>query len=270
MRYALSRAGLERLHEWLSHRPLLAFDIDGTLAPIVSRPWDARVPGAVQSDLAILSEWTVVAVVTGRAVADAKPMLGFTPRYLIGNNGAEGVPGYEAQALEFARICRSWIEQLCGPDEPWRSIPHLTLEDKTSTLAFHYRHAKHKDAVERLIEQRAQCLVPQPTLLEGKFVLNLMPPGAPQKGEAMPVLLRHSACDRAVYVGDDVSDEAVFRLRSPALLTVRIDRVRSSAAELYLKSQAEVPRFVGELARLARAEREELSLQADERRARRA
>ena len=54
-----------------------------------------------------------------------------------------------------------------------------------------------------------------------------------------------------------MSDEAVFRLRLPELLTVRIDRVRGSAAELYLKDQAEVPRFMSELARMARAEREE-------------
>ena len=257
MKYAFSAASMGRLQEWMTSRPLLAFDIDGTLAPIVARPWDARVPGAVQRDLASLAEWTPVAIVTGRAIADARPMLGFSPKYLIGNNGAEGVPGFEAAALEFARICRGWLEQLCGPGEEWRSTPDLSLEDKTCTLAFHYRHAAHKDVIARLIEQRVERLVPQPALLEGKFVLNLLPPGAPQKGEAMPVLLKRSGCERGLYVGDDVSDEAVFRLRLPELLTVRIDRVRGSAAELYLKDQAEVPRFMSELARMARAEREE-------------
>ena len=260
MKYLFSPTAQERLQEWLSRRPLLAFDIDGTLAPIVARPWDARVPGSVQRHLAILSEWTAVAIVTGRAVADAGPMLGFTPRYLIGNNGAEGVPGYDAAAQEFARICRGWIEQLRGPDEPWRSTPHITLEDKTCTLAFHYRHARHKDAVERLIEERCESLRPRPTLMDGKFVLNLMPPGAPQKGEALPALLDDSGCERAIYVGDDISDEAVFRLRSPDLLSVRIERVRGSAAEMYLRDQAEVPRFVSELVRMAGAEAEDGAL----------
>jgi len=266
MRYALSPDGLARLRDWLACRPLLAFDIDGTLAPIVPRPWDARVPGSVQRDLATLSEWTAVAVVTGRAIADAQAMLGFAPRYLIGNNGAEGVPGYEAAASDFAAVCHGWLEQLRGEDEAWRSAPGVTLEDKTCTLSFHYRQAKRKEVAARLIEQRARRLQPAPTLLEGKFVLNLLPPGAPQKGQAVPILLSHSGCERALYVGDDISDEAVFRLNSPALLTVRVERVRGSAAQLYLKSQMEVPRFVNELTKMARVDRRDAPLRASVRR----
>lgn len=250
MRHALSAAGLGRLRDCLRTRPLLAFDIDGTLAPIVARPWDASIPEMVQDGLGVLAQRTAVAIITGRAVADARPMLGFTPRYLIGNHGAEGVPGFEAAAAGFAGVCRGWIDQLCDPADSWRSLSDVTLEDKTYTLAVHYRHAAQADAVVRLIEARAARLVPVPTLLEGKLVLSLLPPGAPQKGEALPALLEHSGCQRALYVGDDVSDEAVFRLDSPSLLTVRIDRVRGSAAQLYLKDQTEVPRFVSELTRM--------------------
>jgi len=262
MRHALSAAGLSRVREWLQERPLLAFDIDGTLAPIVARPWDARVPGAVQRNLAALADWTALAIVTGRSIADARPMLRFKPRYLIGSHGAEGVPGFEAATAEFERICRSWIDQLDGPAEPWRTMHDVTLEDKSCTLALHYRHAAHPDSVLRRFEERASRLVPPPKLLEGKFVLNLLPAGAPQKGEALPVLLAHSGCGRALYVGDDVSDEAVFRLRSPALLSVRIERRRGSAAELFLKDQAEVAGFVNELARMSRAAAKAVSVPA--------
>jgi trehalose 6-phosphate phosphatase len=251
VRYALSAPGLIRLREWLRSRPLLAFDIDGTLAPLVARPWDARVPDAVQRDLAALAQWTTLAIITGRAIADARPMLGFAPRYLIGNHGAEGVPGLEARTAESARICRAWIDQLCGPAEPWRSMPGVTLEDKTYTLAFHFRHAARRHAVARLIEQRVARLTPPPTLLEGKLALNLVAPGAPQKGEALAVLLARSGCQRAIYVGDDASDEAVFRMRLPALLSVRVERQRDSAAAFYLKDQTQVPRFVNALARMS-------------------
>ena len=250
MRYALSAAGLARIGACLAGKPLLAFDMDGTLAPIVERPWDACVPEGVQLDLAALASRTAVAIVTGRAVTDARPMLGFAPRYLIGNHGAEGVPAFERATAEFALICRAWLHELSDDAEPWRLAPGIALEDKTCSLAFHYRHAKNRRRTRQLLERRAKRLVPAPTLLDGKCVLNLIPAGAPDKGEALAALLAQSRCDHALYVGDDASDEAVFRMRSPAVLTVRVERDPTSAADLYLRRQSEIPRFLRELARM--------------------
>ena len=103
MIYAFSQEGIARLAAVLASDPLLAFDIDGTLAPIVERPHDARVPDAVQHALADIAEQWTVAVITGRAVGDARTMLSFKPRYLIGNHGAEGLPGASARTGEFER-----------------------------------------------------------------------------------------------------------------------------------------------------------------------
>ena len=89
MSYALSPAGLERLRDFISARSLLAFDVDGTLAPIVARPWDARIPSELQRRLAAFTSRSTVAIITGRAVADARRMLEFNPAYLIGNHGCE-------------------------------------------------------------------------------------------------------------------------------------------------------------------------------------
>jgi len=250
VKYALSAAGLERIGTCVRGKALLAFDIDGTLAPIVERPWDARVPDDVQQGLATLAARAPVAIVTGRAISDARPMLGFTPRYLIGNHGAEGVPGFESAAAAFALVCRTWLAELSAGEETWRELPGVTLEDKTCSLAFHYRRASDRERARRLLSGRVQLLAPQPGLLDDKCVLNLVPPGAPDKGDALGALLVHSRCERALYVGDDVSDEAVFRLRSPLVLTVRIERNPASAADLYLKDQREIPGFVRILARL--------------------
>ena len=127
MRYALSTAGLTRIRAFLSRDTLLAFDIDGTLAPIVDRPWDARVPGDVQRALKSLASHASVAIVTGRAVEDARPMLGFAPRYLIGNHGAEGVPGQERVSEQCARVCRAWLDELASGTEPWRDVDGIVV-----------------------------------------------------------------------------------------------------------------------------------------------
>ena len=251
MRYALSAIGFATIRASLAGKALLAFDIDGTLAPIVEHPWDACVPERVQRDLANLASRATVAIITGRAISDARPMLGFAPRYLIGNHGAEGVPGFERASAGFARVCRIWLDELSGDAERWRAARGVALEDKTCSLSFHYRHARNRRRTLQVLEQRARRLVPAPTLLDGKCVLNLIPPGAPDKGEALAALLAGSRCDHALYVGDDASDEAVFRLRSPSVLTVRVGHDRASAADLYLRRQSEVPRFVRELVRIA-------------------
>ena len=250
MKYALAPAGLARIRAFLARDTLLAFDIDGTLAPIVDRPWDARVPIEVQRALKLLSSHATVAILSGRAVEDARPMLGFTPHYLIGNHGAEGVPGQERVSEQCARVCRAWLDELASGSEPWRDVDGIVLEDKTYSLTFHFRHAKDQSAALRLLIARTASLLPLPRLIDGKKVLNLLPPNAPDKGEALAALLRSARCKRALYVGDDVTDEAVFRLHSPAILSVRVEQDESSAANLHLKGQKDVAKLVQELAHL--------------------
>jgi trehalose 6-phosphate phosphatase len=250
VKYALAAEGIARIAAFLTPRTLLAFDIDGTLAPIVERPWDARVPDAVQRGLGALAQRAAVAIITGRAIEDARPMLAFTPRYLVGNHGAEGVPGFERASAHCARVCRAWLDALTEAPEPWRDIPGVVLEDKTFSLTFHFRHAPNHDAARDLLAARVGRLLPAPTLLDGKYVLNVLPPGAPHKGEALAALQARSRCARALYVGDDASDEAVFRMQSPAVLSVRVERDPKSAANLYLRGQKDITRFVRELQRL--------------------
>jgi trehalose 6-phosphate phosphatase len=250
VRYALAAQGVAQIAKFVTPNTLLAFDIDGTLAPIVERPWDARLPGELQAGLRALAEHAAVAIITGRAIEDARPMLAFTPRYLVGNHGAEGVPGFEQMSAHCARVCRAWLDELSAQEEPWRAAPGIVLEDKTYSLTFHFRDVAEHWAMRNLLIERAGRLLPPPTLLDGKYVLNLLPEGAPDKGNALAALLSQSRCDRALYVGDDASDEAVFRMRSPLVLSVRVERKRKSAASLYLRGQEDVATLVRELLRI--------------------
>jgi trehalose 6-phosphate phosphatase len=247
---ALSDSGLARVREFVGSRSLLAFDIDGTLAPIVARPWDARIPDEVQRRLAALTTNRSVAIITGRAIADAKPMLAFTPRYLIGNHGAEGVPGFEVSSAAYARECTQWLEELRDDREPWGAMSGITLEDKAYSIAFHYRHALSREGALRLVEDRAAQLVPRPRVVHGNCVLNVVSQGAPHKGDALRALMAHSGCEISLYVGDDLTDEDVFRLRLPAVLSVGIDPKPDSAADLFLSDQGQIITLLDEVARM--------------------
>src|SRR5256885_15297836 len=107
MRHLFTPDGRQALAAVMGRHPVLAFDFDGTLAPIVARPDQAHVPDAVAHGLAELSRALPVAVVTGRSVADVRARLGFQPRWVIGNHGAEdpdvGPPSAASQALDTLR-----------------------------------------------------------------------------------------------------------------------------------------------------------------------
>ena len=247
MIYAFSPEGVACLAAVLATRPLLAFDIDGTLAPIVERPDEARLSDDVQSCLARLARRAEVAIITGRAVQDARRMLTFEPRYLIGNHGAEGLPGWRARSQDFEQTVRSWRAALANCDS--LAASGAALEDKTYSISIHYRRAPNPAAAYRLIQQCVATIQPIPRIILGKAVVNLLPVGAPDKGDALRALIEATRCTNVLYVGDDDTDETVFGLNLPSVLTLRVEPAADSAATLFLRDQPEVLTLMQYIAR---------------------
>jgi trehalose 6-phosphate phosphatase len=248
MRTLFSAAGIDRLDTIVKPGMLCAFDFDGTLAPIVPQPDQVRLPEHLLQQLRELSGHTPLAIITGRSVADIRPRLGFPPDYLIGNHGLEGLPGQEDQRHQRALLCRGWLHQLT--DEVQRAMPAdhgVFIEDKVYSLSVHYRHAKNPDQAARLLETLFAKLRPSPHVMGGKFVFNLLPENAANKGSAFERLMQISAAPSAIYVGDDVTDEDVFRLRRTDILTVRIEASADSAAEFFVPDFADMARLLDEL-----------------------
>jgi len=246
MIYAFSPEGVARLSTVLATRPLLAFDIDGTLAPIVARPDEARLPDEVQRDLGQLATRADVAIITGRSVGDARRMLAFEPRYLIGNHGAEGLPEERERATAFAQTVRGWHDALTACEA--LTANGILLEDKRYSLSLHYRQAANPSAAYRAIRECVDALDPVPKVIDGKAVVNLLPPGAPDKGEALRALMVTTRTSSAIYVGDDDTDETVFALNLPNLLTLRVEPAADSRAALFLRDQGEVLRLIRHIA----------------------
>jgi trehalose 6-phosphate phosphatase len=79
-------------------------------------------------------------------------------------------------------------------------------------------------------------------LVEGKASLGVAHAAAPHKGDALVTFLSRLGAQRAVFVGDDQTDEDVFDLPDSGgwLLTVRVGKRRGSRAQFYLKRQQEI------------------------------
>jgi len=238
MRHLFGPEGTRALQDAMRAHPLLAFDFDGTLAPIVERPDDARVPPALSERLGRLARRRPVAVVSGRAVADVAPRLGFSPRFIVGNHGAEdpeqpaGPGGSRLDGLRAHLAAHAAELQAAG----------VEVEDKRLSLALHYRRAPDRSRAAACIGALLAGFGPHVvSTFGGKCVVNAVVAGAPDKGDAVVSLTRRAGCDATVFVGDDVNDEAVFERALPNWLTVRVGGDEpDSRAGFFLGSHAEV------------------------------
>jgi len=238
-----SAEGQQAVATLMRGQPLLAFDFDGTLAPIVPHPDDARIAPDIARHLAALAERLPVAVITGRSVADVTPRLQFTPRYIIGNHGAEDPDLQDADG----DAALGGLRELLGEAAPELTGAGVSIEDKAHSIALHYRRAPDEAAARAAIESLLGTLDPRLRRFGGKCVENVVSARAPDKGQAVATLMQRSGADTALFAGDDVNDEAVFLRAPPHWLTVRVGRDATSAARYYLDGTPDMALLLGKL-----------------------
>ncbi|WP_049569526.1 trehalose-phosphatase [Nocardiopsis sp. SBT366] len=243
-------------------RALVAFDFDGTLAPIVADPRDsAPQPGIVAALADLASLVGTVAVITGRP-ADTVVRLGGLERVpgivVLGHYGAERwtdgrvvaadpPPGVALVREELPAL----IDSSGAPEGTW-------VEDKGRSLAVHTRRAAEPErALELLagplteLAERAELQV-EP----GRLVIELRPQGV-DKGAALTSLVAERAARSVLFAGDDLGDlpafSAVAALRGHGIpgLTVcsSSDEVTevADAADLVVPGPAGLTTLLGQL-----------------------
>lgn len=223
----------------LQQRPLLAFDFDGTLTPIVARPSDAHLSTAVSARLHALTHLLPVAIVTGRSVDDVRGRLGFEPHYIVGNHGAEQESGATDAALASPALLRLRLQL---QEQASRLVAAgVTIEDKGASLALHYRLSRTRAQAQQLIAELLVDPDEELRVFGGKLVVNVTSRQAPDKADAVHALLQRCGATCAIFAGDDVNDEPVFASAPPEWLTIRIGRDEPrSKAHYVLNSPAEM------------------------------
>ncbi len=240
-----SEEGTASLNAFLQPGTLCVFDFDGTLAPIVALPEHARLPETVRARLLLLQQLAPVAILTGRALADIRARLDFNADFVIGNHGLEGLPDSASRRGYFEALCDGWRDVLRNAfSDASRFDAAIALEDKQISLSVHYRQAADRSATEAALQALFAILTPAPRMISGKCVFNLLPQAAGDKGTAFEQLMVLSGASRAIYVGDDMTDEDVFSLRRPDLLSIRVAQAPDSAAQFYLRRYNDIARLL--------------------------
>jgi trehalose 6-phosphate phosphatase len=187
----------------------LFLDIDGVLAPIVSRPEDARVPDETRAELRRLAgRFRLVACVTGRPSSVAREIVGVPELTYVGEHGLELDP----RAQEWGPRIHAFAD-----DAPWPE------ERKPLSVAFHYRTAADHDQARETLETIAAAALEEGFRTRwGRLVLEVLPPVDASKGTAVRRLLEETGLRRALYAGDDTTDLDGFAALDGLDVAVRV------------------------------------------------
>ena len=217
-------------------RVLVAVDFDGTLAPLVTDPLQARsVPGGLEAlrDAATLGGVTT-AVVSGRDLATLEMLTAIGPDHgitLIGSHGAQtnradraGLAS-AADAGFLGEAEAALLETLSDELEAIRTLyPAVRLEYKPAAVVLHTRGVEPSaaEAATKAAHQAARRHTGV-HVTPGKEVVELSVSAA-DKGSALAELARAWSSEATLYVGDDATDERAFAALHPLSgdLTVKV------------------------------------------------
>jgi trehalose 6-phosphate phosphatase len=194
---------------------LIATDFDGTLAPIVGDPREARAdPGAVAGLRGLAGMVGTLAVITGRPAREAVELGGFDgiPGLIVlghygGERWQEGAltappppPGVEAARERLPQM----LADAGAPEGTW-------VEDKGSAVAVHTRRTTDPVAALAALTEPLAGLAAETGLVvePGRMVIELRAPGM-DKGAALTALVAERKAGAVLFAGDDLGDLAAF------------------------------------------------------------
>jgi trehalose 6-phosphate phosphatase len=230
---------------------LVAVDVDGTLSPLAPRADQAVLaPGAADALAALVAHGVPVAVVSGRGLDDLLHQFEWPGGLrMLGSHGLEDTAQQAvvptAEERQRLQAVRTLAERAAA------AVPGAWVEEKVAGVAFHYRQAKPASkgsvASQRLAERLSR--LDSVWIRRGHLVLEAsVRPG--NKAEAVEWLRSEVGAGAVVFVGDDETDEDVFRAAAPGDVTVRVGP-GETAARYRAADPAEVIDLLGRIASLS-------------------
>ncbi len=227
----------------------LITDVDGTISPIVSDPDAAQVTTRCRDVLgALVPQITLVAAISGRAVADVRDRVGLPGMVYIGNHGLEWWAAGTIQLAPGAAAARSALEAALN-EARHHLVPGVSIEDKGVTASIHYRQAADPPsaAAALLPELRRIAAAHHLRLFQGRMVFELRPPIDINKGSALLRLVSEHRLEGALYLGDDTTDidalRAARQLRHDGTCFALGVGVESSGTPTALRENADLMAF---------------------------
>jgi len=226
-------------------------DYDGTLQRFYANP-QAAVPDEELYQLLdnlAQAKGTKLVLVSGRDRETFEKWFGNRAYILIAEHGAwVKQPGKEW--IEKKPIHPEWKENILPVLESYVDrTPGSMIEEKTYSLAWHYRKAEIELGTLRALElvtDISTLIINQDLeILEGKKVVEIKVSGI-NKGLAASAFLRNNPANFIMAIGDDWTDEFLFKELPQEAHSIKVG-TENSAAKFYLDNYREVRKLIGEI-----------------------
>lgn len=255
MKYAGSVWPLLQRKVLSAETKLLILDFDGTLAKIAKTPREVVLEKKMIKALMDLSgsPFYKLAVVSGRSLENLRSFFSIKNAIYAGNHGLE-LEGGGLSLPEKARKAKKLEALVWLLGEKLRKdlsdVPGILIEDKNYTLSIHYRNMPREyypffqQEIKRFRKQYAHW----PLIWRvGKKVWEVRPGVKWDKGELALYLTKKFKNALPIIIGDDDTDEDMFKALRHRGITIRVGRSKKSAAEFYVNSSKEVRVFLERL-----------------------
>jgi trehalose 6-phosphate synthase/phosphatase len=232
----------------------LLLDYDGTLVPFARSP-ELAAPDhellALLGGLAVRSG-LAIDIVSGRSRETLQAWFGGMPISLWAEHGFWHRPAAGREWEGAAHVSRDWIERIRRILEQFTaSTPGSLIEEKTASVAWHYRAVQRDFGARQAHELRmllGDALSNQPLeVLEGNKVIEIRLRGVSKALVARRVAAESHGGVTLVAIGDDRTDEELFRALPPSAVTVAVGS-RPSRARHHLADYRAVRRVLSVLA----------------------
>jgi trehalose 6-phosphate synthase/phosphatase len=211
-------------------RIALFLDYDGTLREIELDPRAATPNTGIETLLQRLGQQqnVDVTVISGRSQEDMEAFLGGHPFRLIAEHGASlRGPGKKEWERLDRNVNYAWKEELLAILRLYeQATPGSTIEEKHSSIVWHYRKADEDFGAwkaSRLTEELSALTANYPIKVRhGKKMVEVTAEQNNKGAAVSRVLEQNDNYEVALCAGDDLTDESMFELSRPRLLTIKV------------------------------------------------
>ncbi len=241
-------ASLKALYDKARHR-LILLDYDGTLAPFHKEPKKALPSPELKLLLRRLAADpnNRVVISSGRDRHTLERWLGDLAIGLSAEHGAF----YKEGGKWYSKLRKAtWDNELLDIlQQTVRRTPHSELEIKDTAIVWHYRNVDSW-AAEMRVPQLVNALLPvcqrhNMQVMQGNKIVEVKPAGIGKGAEALR-LLECGDYDFVLAMGDDTTDEDMFRALPSAAVTIKVGS-NSSMAKYNIPGQQDVLAFLSRL-----------------------